>query len=126
MRFVSTALHAFFDYPVAFLLIVMPLGEISRGSEVLVSVTIGVLLLLTNLMTDYEIRLSPRIPMRFHARIDGILGGLLAGSPWIFSFDDIVWLPHVIAGFVIVWGASTVQIHNGLAFNSLNNVDRRS
>ena len=95
------------DYLMGVLLIAAPwLLDFDRGgAETWVPVALGVLLLLQSLMTDYELGAAKVISMPMHLTIDLISGLLLAASPWIFGFDDYVYLPHLILGIAEV-GAS--------------------
>ncbi|HEX6914974.1 MAG TPA: SPW repeat protein, partial [Chitinophagaceae bacterium] len=65
----------------------------------------GVMTIIYSMITDYEAGLSDNITMRTHLTLDYISGVLLAASPWIFGFADIVYLPHLILG-VLELGAA--------------------
>lgn len=75
------------------------------GAETWVPVALGVSAILYSLFTDYEYSVSRMIPMRTHLTLDLISGLFLAASPWIFNFDEFVYLPHLILGIAEV-GAS--------------------
>jgi hypothetical protein len=102
MRLISTKTHAVLDYVVGLALAVSPwlFGFASTGSPVAIwlPVLIGVMTLLMSLVTDYELSLRRTIPMSLHLWVD-ILGGLLlAASPWLFGFVDLVFVPHFLFG----------------------------
>jgi hypothetical protein len=61
---------------------------------------IGVTIIIYSLLTDYELGLSPRIPMAMHLRLDMIGGFLLASSPWLFGFAPVVFWPHLALGLI--------------------------
>jgi len=110
---VPTRVHGFVDYPASVLLAVLPwLSGFARGgAETWILVLVGVGGLLYSALTDYELGLVRRLPMATHLLLDGLAGALLAASPWLFGFDQTVWLPHVLAGlFVIVFATVTNTI----------------
>jgi hypothetical protein len=62
-------------------------------------------------MTDYELGLVKLIPMPIHLLLDGLGGALLAASPWLFNFDEVVWTPHVVIGLLEIGAAVLTQTH---------------
>jgi hypothetical protein len=100
MKIISTRVHGILDYMMGVLLIASPwiFGFVNNGMETWVPCILGVLTILYSLMTDYEPGLSDNISMRTHLIIDFVSGILLAASPWIFGFADVVYLPHLILG----------------------------
>ena len=97
---IPTRVHGILDYLVGALLIASPwlLGFARGGGESLVPVAIGAAVLVYSAFTDYELGLVRRIQMPVHLWLDGIGGVLLAVSPWLFAFDERVWMPHVAVG----------------------------
>ena len=97
---ITTRVHGYLDYIVGALLIAAPwlLGFTRGGAETWVMVGAGAAALLYSLFTDYELGLVRRLQMPLHLWLDGASGVLLAVSPWLFAFDEIVWIPHVVAG----------------------------
>jgi hypothetical protein len=102
MQLISTRLHGILDYAVGLLLIVSPFlfGFAIGGAAQWIPVTIGVTVVIYSLLTDYELGLSPRIPMAMHLRLDMIGGVLLALSPWLFGFAHVVFWPHLLFGLI--------------------------
>jgi hypothetical protein len=100
MRFLTTRVHGFLDYTVALLLIAAPwlLGFARGGAETWVPVGLGVATILYSLFTDYELGIVRRLQMPMHLWLDALAGVLLAVSPWLFNFDQVVWIPHVVVG----------------------------
>ncbi len=100
MRFIDTKTHGYLDYLVGVLLILAPwiLGFNRGGAETWVPVILGASAILYSLITDYELGVSPQISMRTHLTLDLISGIFLALSPWLFNFDDYVYLPHLLLG----------------------------
>ncbi|MBV9774576.1 MAG: hypothetical protein JO040_11535, partial [Gemmatimonadetes bacterium] len=70
-----------------------------------------------SLFTDYELGAVRRLQMPVHLWLDGLGGILLAASPWIFGFDQTVWIPHVAAGAFEVLAA--------LVTNTIPSYERR-
>jgi hypothetical protein len=88
------------DYPLGALLIALPwLGGFANGGpEMWLPIAAGVGMLGLSAMTAYEAGLIRTIPMSAHLTVDAIVGALLAASPWLFGFADVVWLPHLVLG----------------------------
>ncbi len=111
MRFVPTRLHGVADYLLGALLVVAPwlFGFADGGAETWVPVALGAGTILYSLLTDYELGLVRRIPMRAHLGLDLAGGVVLAASPWVFGFADEVWLPHLVLGLVEIGAALTTR-----------------
>ena len=113
MRFVSTKIHGAIDYLTGLALILAPfvLGFDTGGAAMWVPIVIGAGILLQSLFTNYELGLFRKISMPAHLGVDVIAGALLAVSPWLFGFDEIVWLPHLIVGlFEVALGLVTHKV----------------
>jgi hypothetical protein len=101
MRFISTRTHGMLDYPLGVLLVLAPwLLGLDPGAQSRVPIAIGVIVLLTSLMTDYELGLFRLLPMSAHLGLDALAGAVLAVSPWLFGFAGQVWVPHVVLGLL--------------------------
>jgi uncharacterized membrane protein len=100
MRVFTTRAHGIVDYGVGALLIASPwvFGFAGDGAETWVPVLLGLALLAYSAFTDYELGLVKRIQMPIHLWLDAVGGLLLAVSPWLLSFDDRVWVPHLVVG----------------------------
>jgi hypothetical protein len=110
MRFIPTKTHGYLDYLVGALLIVSPwlLGFATGGIAQWLPVILGAGAIVYSLLTDYELGVSPVIPMPAHLGLDIGSGVLLAISPWLFGFASVVFLPHLIFGlFEIAAGLMT-------------------
>lgn len=107
MRFIPTKPHGYLDYIMAVVLITAPwiFGFNRGGAETWVPVILGAGVIVYSLLTDYELGASPQISMRTHLLLDLAQGIFLAVSPWLFNFDDHVYLPHLILGIAEI-GAS--------------------
>lgn len=103
-----TRVHGLLDYLVGALLIALPwlAGFARGGAESWTPVAVGAATLLYSVCTDYEPGLIRRLPMTLHLLLDGLGGALLAASPWMFGFDQTVWIPHVVAGVYAIIAAT--------------------
>ncbi|MDQ3278240.1 MAG: SPW repeat protein, partial [Bacteroidota bacterium] len=70
------------------------------GAETWVPVILGASAILYSLFTDYEMGATSGISMRTHLTLDLLSGLLLAMSPWIFGFADVVYVPHLVFGIL--------------------------
>lgn len=100
MRFIPTRFHGILDYIVGIFMITAPwvLDFSDNDAATWTIVIAGVLVLLQTIMTDFEVGLIRRIPMKSHLTMDFILGLALAVSPWLLNFDERVYMPHLIIG----------------------------
>jgi hypothetical protein len=91
----------------AIILIASPwvLGFARQGAETWVPVILGIGAIVYSLITNYEFGATKVISMRTHLTLDIISGMLLALSPWIFGFNQQVYLPHLVLGILEI-GAS--------------------
>jgi hypothetical protein len=107
MRVIPTRTHGVLDYVVGVLLIIAPwLFNFNRGgAETWIPVVLGAGALLYSFCTDYELGVMRLIPMPTHQTLDLLSGILLAVSPWLFGFSDLVWAPHLVVGLFEI-GAS--------------------
>ena len=113
MRFISTKVHGILDYTVGLLLIATPwlLGFAEGGAETWVPVSLGIGALVYSLFTNYELGAIRKIPMSGHLTLDFMSGLFLAASPWLFDFEERVYLPHLILGiFEMVAALTTSKI----------------
>jgi hypothetical protein len=98
-----SSLHAIVDYVIGALLLGGPwlFGFASDLRSALVTQAFGVAIIGYSLFTDYEPSFRRTIPIPAHLGLDMLCGGLLIGSPWIFKFAAITWIPHLVIGTVI-------------------------
>ncbi|MGV3636910.1 MAG: SPW repeat domain-containing protein [Flavobacteriales bacterium] len=107
MRFISTNVHGILDYILGILLILAPsiFDWPSGVPETAIPMALGAGIILYSLITDYERGWIPLLSVSMHLTLD-LLGGLfLALSPWIFGFDERVYIPHFILGACAVAAA---------------------
>lgn len=102
MRFISRKFHAVLDYMSGILLIASPwlfnFEDVDAAKWV--AIIVGAMILLMSFMTDYEGGGKKVISMSTHLTVDVITGIFLAASPWLFNFDEMVYLPHLILGIL--------------------------
>jgi hypothetical protein len=113
MRFIPTKIHGYLDYLVGALLIVSPwlFGFANGGIAQWLPVVLGLGAIVYSLLTDYELGVSPMIPMPTHLWLDVGSGVLLAISPWLFGFASVVFLPHLIFGVFEVGAGLMTRTH---------------
>lgn len=104
MRFLPTKIHGLTDYLMFILLMASPFifWSTARGADTWVPMLLGASILVYSIWTDYEWGAFHSIPMRTHLMLDLSGGILLAVSPWLFGFADVVYLPHLVLGFAEV------------------------
>jgi hypothetical protein len=100
MNILSTKTHGVIDYAMGILLILSPwLFDLGLDSAAgLVPFCLGIGAIVYSLFTDYELGAVKGISMRTHLWLDELSGVFLAASPWIFNFDEMVYMPHLVLG----------------------------
>ncbi|HET8770456.1 MAG TPA: SPW repeat protein [Gemmatimonadaceae bacterium] len=111
MRFMSTRAHGALDYVLGALLIAAPwILDFNRdGAETWVPVTLGIVIIVYSMFTDYETGMVHRISMPTHLGLDVAAGLFLIASPWLFDFDEYVRTPHVTVGVIAVLAGLVTQ-----------------
>lgn len=104
MKIISTRMHGVLDYLTGLFLIAMPWLFLFGGNHIStwIPVILGVAIILYSLFTDYEYGIIPEITMRGHLVLDALAGIILVVSPWLLNFNDIVYLPHMVVGVVLI------------------------
>jgi len=118
MRFLTTRTHGVFDYVFGALLIASPwlLDFAFDGPETWVPVFTGVFVIGYSLFTDYELGIGRSMSMPTHLWMDGLAGIVLATSPILFGFAQVVWIPHLALGITAVAGALTTSLRPARKF----------
>ncbi len=111
MGFISTRMHGLADYAVGALLILAPyiFDFVTGGIEQWLPMLLGLSVIVYSMLTRYEWGLLPIIDMPVHLGLDIGGGLLLAVSPWLFGFADVVWAPHLIVGLVEIGTAAATS-----------------
>jgi len=116
-RPITSRMHGMLDYPAGVLLIAAPwLFGFSDADDaaVAVPITIGLVVLLQSLITDYELSIANVLPLRAHLGLDVLAGLVLALSPFVLGFSDEganAWVPHVVAGLALIGSGLMTQRH---------------
>lgn len=107
MKVISTKTHGMLDYLMGIVLIASPwiFGFADNATAKWIPIILGVGSLLYSLMTNYELGVSKTLSMKTHLTLDTVAGIFLALSPFIFSFSDDVYAPHLILGILEVGAA---------------------
>jgi hypothetical protein len=103
MRMVGTRIHGLLDYLMGIALISAPLllNLAPDGPEAWVPAVVGLVIITYSLFTDYELSIWKNLSVRTHLRLDLVAGIFLCISPWIFNFDHLVWVPHLMLGIIL-------------------------
>ncbi|SDY61828.1 SPW repeat domain-containing protein [Citreimonas salinaria] len=99
---IDTKTHGIIDYVTGALLLVAPylFNFATGGIEQWLPQLLGVLIIVMSLLTRYELSVAKVIPLKVHLGVDMAGGALLAVSPWLFGFADIIWWPHLLVGLL--------------------------
>jgi len=102
MKIISTKAHGVLDYLVGVILIISPwlFDFANGGAQMSIPIILGIGAIVYSIITNYELGFFKIIPVKVHLLIDTLSGVLLATSPWLFSFADQVYLPHLIFGLL--------------------------
>ena len=102
MKFISRRFHAVLDYMTGILLIAAPwlFNFNDVGAAKWSAIAVGALILIMSFITDYEGGGKKMLSMNTHLTMDVLAGIFLAASPWIFNFNQEVYLPHLIVGLL--------------------------
>jgi ABC-type polysaccharide/polyol phosphate export permease len=100
MRVISTIYHSVIDYLLGIYILCIPMmcDYSITSAEALSLIAVSALLIINGLLGKFDLGYLKAVPNRFHLIIDAIAGLLLFCSPWIFSFSDKCFLPHIAVG----------------------------
>jgi hypothetical protein len=103
MKKIPTSTHGVLDYLVSGTLVIAPhlVGFPRRGPARIIPRLLGGFSAKYSAVTDYELGLLKKLPMRAHLVLDVASGLLLAASPWLMGFRNrrrSSWVPHVLVG----------------------------
>lgn len=104
MRFISRPVHAVLDYLTGIAMMASPwifnFAEIPAARNTILSV--GIIVLVMSLLTNYEGGVSKKIAMDTHLWGDFFMGIFLAASPWLFFFSAETYTLHVAFGLLSI------------------------
>lgn len=111
MGYISTRAHGLADYGIGVLLIIGPyiFGFATGGVAQWLPMLLGLAVIVYSMLTRYEWGLLPIIRMPVHIGLDVAGGLLLAVSPWLFGFADVVWVPHIVVGLLEIGAAAATS-----------------
>lgn len=112
MKIISRTMHGVLDYLVGIALIAAPwlFGFARNGAETWTPVIIGSVILIYSLFTNYELGVFREIQMSTHLWLDRMSGLFLAVSPWLFNYNELVYLPHLLVGLLILLVAMMTRL----------------
>ena len=105
MRFLPASIHGVIDYLAAIALIVAPFFLIPASDgpiAMYLSVAAGVALILYSLITDYSVSIRNALPFSVHLIIDFLAGAAFVAAPFIFGFEGITELYHLVMGVTVI------------------------
>lgn len=104
MRFISSKVHTIIGLAVGVILLFAPqlFGFSDHETATSVTMAVGVFIILSELITTSRISPLKLVPMRIHLVLDYLTGVFLAVSPWVFGFSEVVWVPHLLVGILVV------------------------
>ena len=108
MNLISTRTHTIIGLIVGAALLVAPwLFGFSENNDATVSaVVVGVVVLLSELITTSPYSLVKLVSMKTHVILDVGVGLFLALSPWLLGFMNNdkpnQWVPHLLVGLAII------------------------
>lgn len=88
----STKLHGLLDYFTSLILILSPFFFDFQGSKIheTIAVSIGCLMIINNMLTDYEYGVFRVFKMEFHLAADIFFATALLTSSWLFNATENV------------------------------------
>ena len=113
MALISTKTHAVGDYAGGILMIAasrLPFVRDRRAAAMLTAAGAGTLV--ASALTDYELGLLRRLPMRAHLALDGVAGALMTTGALALRSTGVgigSWVPHVAIGISQIAGAAVTD-----------------
>lgn len=104
MKKIGIPVHGLFDHLFGLALIILPwlFDLFPHKAETWVAVATGSWILFYSLLTDYRFGVFAVFSMPSHLLFDLLTGLFLSTSPWLFGFAEVIWLPHVLAGSLLI------------------------
>ena len=102
MKVIDDGTHGILDCALGVILILLPhlLGFADGGPAHMIPVLLGNAVIALSLLTVQPFAAIGLIPLALHLRGDVYGGLVLAASPWLFGFADMIWWPHLLLGAV--------------------------
>lgn len=102
IRFVSQALHAYMDYPLAVSLIVLPIVLGMMPLATTLSAAAGLMALLLTVLTDHETGVIRVLPYKLHLALDGLGAAAFLALPIVFGLHGLEALYFLVLGVTIL------------------------
>jgi hypothetical protein len=111
MRFITTRVHGVLDYSLGLLVMVSPwLFGFAGATGPWLHLLIGILIVGTAAMTDFELGMVRLIPMPVHLMLDVVIGLVAIASPWLVGLEPYAGL-HVVLGLGEIGIAAMTSTH---------------
>ena len=113
MNVINSRTHGVIDYVTGALLLIAPyiFGFANNGIEHWLPMVLGAMIIVMSLITRYELSIAKIIPLPTHLMVDIVAGLLLAVSPWLFGFANVIWWPHLLVGLMEIVVAVMTRRH---------------
>jgi hypothetical protein len=97
---INTKVHGVLDYATGMVLLISPwlFRFAAYGIETWFTMIMGAAIIAYSLCTDYELSVTKKFSMYTHLGLDIFSGVLLAASPLLLGFHEVVYLPQLIIG----------------------------
>lgn len=89
MKFLSPRVHAPLDYVLVVLFALAPMLFGLAGVPAVICYAVAAAYLVMSLTTVYPLGVVKLIPFPVHGYVELVLAPLLAGSPWLFGFQEL-------------------------------------
>lgn len=111
MKPIPTKVHGILDYASGALFLASPWLLTYQRNKAATNVAVGTGMAVLGLsaMTNYEMGLRKRVPMKTHLNIDTATGMLVAASPWLLGFSKRIAWPHLVFGLLEVGAGLLTQ-----------------
>jgi hypothetical protein len=99
--------HAFADYAVGVLLIVVALANNGSAGAVATGVVVGAVVLLVSALTRYPLGIMKVLPFTIHSAGDYLAAALLIAAPFALNFADA---EGGLAAFYVAMGVAVLAV----------------
>jgi hypothetical protein len=107
VKFLPAWFHAFADYAVGILLIVVAIVDNGSTGAVATGVVVGAVVLLVSALTRYPLGIVKVLPFTVHSAGDYLAAALLIASPFVLNFASA---EGGIAAFYVVMGLAVLAV----------------
>jgi hypothetical protein len=113
MKVLDPKVHGFLDYALALLFLILPPLLDFDEPAATVSYVIGVIYIITSLVTRYPLGLFKILPFPVHGVLESIIAAAWIIFPWLFGFSDDTDARNffIIAGVGLLAVAALTDYH---------------